>query len=326
MDIIEVKNLAALKDWHSVEDASMAHDFVALPADPIEEFMPTLEGYQPAGELKTFYVGYEGQVPVTSLTVHLNTLDNLDSASIEGDVHPDHRRRGLGRQLLYFAIDATRAFGRTRIFIRAPWAADESDGVAFPLLRSVGARQVLDDYRRVLDLHTFPAMAPSSVADGYQVVQWVDRAPESTVDGLAYLLHRMVLDAPMGEMDYEAEKWDASRYRDAEDTCLRRNRTRFTTVVVHEKSGEVSGMTDLAVNLGRPEVSYQWSTIVHPQHRGKRLGMALKAWNHRQVVDAVPQVRWINTWNATTNAFMVDVNEAMGFRIAERWSEWQLDL
>ena len=219
-----------------------------------------------------------------------------------------------------------RAAGRTRLFAQAPWNQNETDGVAFPLLRSVGSRPVLDDYRRVLDLQAFPAGAPSPVAEGYEVVQWVGRAPDSTVDGLAYLLHRMVLDAPMGEMDYDPEVWDAARYRDSEDACLRRNRTRFTTVVVHQESGAVAGMTELAVNLNRPEVSYQWNTIVHPDHRGKRLGLALKTWNHRQVVDTVPQVRWINTWNAASNAFMVDVNEAMGFRIAERWSEWQLDL
>ena len=94
MDIIEVKDLGALKDWHSVEEASMAHDFVALPADPIEEVVPTLEGHHPAGELKTLYVGYDGPTAVTSLSVHLNTLDNIESANVEGYVHTDHRRRG----------------------------------------------------------------------------------------------------------------------------------------------------------------------------------------------------------------------------------------
>ena len=42
--------------------------------------------------------------------------------------------------------------------------------------------------------------------------------------------------------------------------------------------------------------------------------------------DEVPDLRWVNTWNATSNSFMIDVNEALGFRIAEKWTEWQLDL
>ena len=326
MNIIEVKDLGALQDFHAVEAASMAHDFVALPVDPIEEYVPTMEGHMPAGEHTTYYVGYDGQTPVATLSVRLNTLDNLESANVEGDVHPDQRRRGFGREMLDHGIDLVRSAGRTRIFIEAPWARDETDGPAFPMLRAVGARQVLDDYRRVLDLQSFPLPAPAPVADGYRLVQWVDHAPDKVVDGLAYLLYRMILDAPMGEMDYEPETWDAARYRDSEASCALRHRTRFSTVAVHEETGYVAGMTDVVVNLSRPEIAYQWSTIVDPDHRGKRLGMALKTWNYRAFVDAVPQVRWINTWNAATNAFMVDVNEAMGFRIAERWSEWQLDL
>jgi GNAT superfamily N-acetyltransferase len=326
VDIVEVKDLTALKDFHGVEEAVYAHDFVALPVDPIEEFVPLVEGHQPSGEDTSFYVGYDQGTPVAALTVTMWTLDNLASANVEGRVLPDRRRRGLGRELLEHAIDVVRSAGRTRIFLEAHWLQDGSEGPSFPLLRSVGAKPVLDDWRRVLDLSAFPVGSPTSVPPGYRVEQWVDRAPDSVVDGLAYLLHRMVLDAPMGDMAYEAERWDAERYRSSEESAIRRHRSRFTTVVVHEESEEVAGMTEVAVNLSRPTVGYQWNTIVDPRHRGKKLGMVLKSWNHRAVVDAVPQLAWVNTWNATSNSFMIDVNEALGFRISEKWTEWQLDL
>jgi GNAT superfamily N-acetyltransferase len=326
VDIIEAKDLALLKDFHAVEEVCYAHDYVAMPVDPIEEFIPIVEGHQPSGEHTTFYVGYDDGAPVASLTVTLWTLDNLTSANVEGRVLPEQRRRGLGRQLLEHAIDVVRSSGRTRAFIGAHWMADGSDGPAFPLLRSVGAKPALDDWRRLLDLSVFPVGTPTEVPAGYRLEQWVDRAPDSVVDGIAYLLHRMVLDAPMGEMDYEPEKWDAKRYRSSEESAIRRHRSRFTTVVVHEESGEVAGLTEVAVNLSRPTVGYQWNTIVDPKHRGKKLGMVVKSWNHKAVVDAVPELRWVSTWNATTNSFMIDVNEALGFRISEKWTEWQLDL
>ncbi|MDP9183209.1 MAG: GNAT family N-acetyltransferase [Actinomycetota bacterium] len=326
MDIIEVKDLTALKDFHAVEEVVFAHDFVALPVDPIEEFIPVVEGHQPSGEHTTFYVGYDEGTPVASLKVTLWTLDNLVSANVEGDVLPSYRRRGLGRELMRYAIDVVRSAGRTRIFFEAHWMQDGTEGPAFHLLRSVGAKPVLDDVRRVLDLSAFPIGEPTPVPDGYRLEQWVDRAPDDVVDGIAYLLHRMVLDAPMGDMDYEPEKWDAERYRSSEDSAIRRQRSRFTTVVVHEQTGEVAGLTEVAVNLSRPSVGYQWNTIVDPKHRGKKLGLVLKSWNHRAVVDAVPELRWISTWNATTNSFMIDVNEALGFRVSEKWTEWQLDL
>ena len=326
MNVIEVKDLAGLRDFHAVEEPTYLHDYVALPVDPIEEFVPILEGKQPSGEHVTYYVGYDGDTPVASMTVNMWTLDNLTSANVEARVHPSYRRRGFGRQLLQHAIDVVRSAGRSRIFIEAHWLTDGSEGPSFPLLRSLGAKPVLDDYRRLLDLEAFPVTEPTQVPDGYRVVQWFDRAPDDVVDGLAYLLHRMVLDAPMGDMDYEPEKWDAARYRDSEDSAMRRNRTRFTTIVVHEESGEVAGLTEIGLNRDRPQVGYQWNTIVDPRHRGKKLGMVLKSWNHKAVVDAVPDLRWVNTWNATSNSFMIDVNEALGFRIAEKWTEWQLDL
>ena len=326
MRITEVKDLPTLQDFHAVEEVALAHDHVALPVDPIEELLPLLEGKMPSGEHVTLYTGYDDTTPVAALSVTLWTLDNLTSANVEGYVHPAHRRRGHGQRLMEHAVDVVRSAGRTRVFLEAPWTRDGEEGPAFPLLRAHGAKPVLDDYRRLLDLEAFPVTAPPIPPAGYRVVQWADVAPDELVDGIAYLLHRMVLDAPMGDMDYEPEKWDAQRYRESEASAMRRNRTRFTTVVVHEETGEVAGLTELCVNRTRPQIGYQWNTIVDPRHRGHRLGLLLKAWNHQAVVDAVPELRWVNTWNATSNGFMIDVNEAMGFRVAEKWTEWQLDL
>lgn len=326
MDIIEVKDLTSLRDHHDVERATCEHDFVALPVDPIEEQVPVIEGHQAAGEHVTYYVAYDDGVPVGALSVVLFTLDNLTAANLDGSVHPDHRRRGHGRRLLEHALDAVRSAGRTRVFVQAPWAAAGEEGPAFPMLRAAGAQPKLEDVRRLLDLQAFPVGEPLPAPEGYRVVQWVDTAPDEVVDGLAYLLHRMVLDAPMGDLDIEPEQWDRARYRDSEDSARRRHRTRLTTVVVHEASGEVAGMTEIMVHRSQPEVATQWNTIVDPRHRGHRLGMVLKTWNHRALAEHVPEVRWVNTWNAASNTFMIDVNEALGYRVAETWTEWQLDL
>jgi GNAT superfamily N-acetyltransferase len=126
-------------------------------------------------------------------------------------------------------------------------------------------------------------------------------------------------------MDWEQEKWDAARYRDKERSAIDRKRRRIATAAVHE-SGQVAGLTDIGVNAAAPEVGYQWDTIVDPDHRGHGLGLVLKTWNHALLVETVPGVRYLNTWNAASNSFMIRVNEAMGFEPVEDWSEYQLDL
>jgi GNAT superfamily N-acetyltransferase len=326
MDIAPVTDLDALKQFHAVEAAAMDADYVALPADPFEELIPGLDGLPKAGALTRMYLATEGATPVGTVTLTFPTMDNLTTANLDGAVHPDHRRRGLGRALLDFALTEVRRENRSRIFVEAATMPEESEGKAFPLLRSVGGREVLDSYRRLLDLTAHPVGDVHPVPDGYRVEQWVDIAPEDLVDGCAYLMSRMSVDAPMGEMDYEQEKWDAARYREKEQAAMARNRQRLATAVVHEETGQMAGITDIGVNRDRTEIAYQWDTIVDPDHRGRRLGLVLKTWNHRHLVEQVPVVTHINTWNAASNTFMVAVNDALGFRIAEKWSEWQLDL
>ena len=326
MDIRPVTDAEALRHHHAVKVAALDHDFVGLPADPIEELAPLLDGEPRAGALTVMFTAYDGSTAVGALSVTLPLLDNLTAMPTEGYVHPEHRRQGVATALVGFAVDEARRRGRNRLFTETPWARDGGPGDAFPMLERLGAKRVLDDYRRVLDLQARPVGPLHPVPDGYEVVQWVDEAPDALVDGCAYLMSRMTVDAPMGDMDYEQEKWDAVRYRDKEKTAKARNRVRLATAVVHSATGQVAGVTDIGVNRDRTSVAYQWDTIVDPDHRGKRIGLVLKTHNHRWLVDNVEGVRWINTWNAATNTYMVAVNDALGFEVAERWSEWQLDL
>jgi GNAT superfamily N-acetyltransferase len=324
VDIAPVSNRADLEDFHAVEAAAMGHDYIGLPADPIEEWLPLLETPETAGERVQLYVGRDAGVPVGALSLRLPTLDNPTVVSAELSVHPDHRRRGHGRALVAVLLNETRSFGRSRI-LGAVGSRPGQPPLAQRLLDEVGARPVLEETRRMLDLHAHPPARRCDVPAGYRVVQWLHRAPEELVDGCAYLMGRMTLDAPMGDLDYEQEKWDAARYREKEQAAIDRQRLRVATAAVHD-SGQVAGVTDLGINTRSPEVGYQWDTIVDPDHRGHGLGLVLKTWNHALLLETVPGVRYLNTWNASSNSFMIRVNEALGFRPVDIWTEHQLDL
>jgi GNAT superfamily N-acetyltransferase len=94
----------------------------------------------------------------------------------------------------------------------------------------------------------------------------------------------------------------------------------------HDESGELVGYTSLGVPSGGGTVGYQWDTIVRADHRGHRLGLLVKLAIIEQLRRELPEVRYLNTWNADENAHMVSVNEQLGFQVMEGWSEWQLDL
>ena len=57
----------------------------------------------------------------------------------------------------------------------------------------------------------------------------------------------------------------------------------------------------------------QWGTIVRADHRGHRLGTAVKVALVRTIQEAFAGKAFIATTNAETNAYMVAINEALGF-------------
>lgn len=326
MKVEPVTEIGALTAWHQVEAASHAHDHVGLPADPLDDRLPLLDSSRPdAGERTELRLGLVAGRAVGAIEIGLPTVDNLTACSIKVLVHPDARRRGHGRSLLRAALDETAALGRSRAFFEVPSPYPSGPAAAGPLLRSVGARPVLVEVRRLLDLTEPPPGAPYPPLAGFRLVQWVDRAPEELVGDLARLVARMSTDAPLGEMDWEPERWDSARYRAKEAQAQAKGRARYATAVVHENSGQVVAMTDIGVSLSDPLVAYQWDTIVDGPHRGHGLGLVVKSHNHQLLRASQPATRWVNTWNAESNVHMVRINEQLGFRPVQYWTEWQLD-
>ena len=78
--------------------------------------------------------------------------------------------------------------------------------------------------------------------------------------------------------------------------------------------GEAVAQTDVAVQP-QGTTAVQWGTYVSRDHRGHRLGAAVKVANLRALQAARPDVTRIDTGNADTNAFMVSINERLGFEV-----------
>jgi len=78
--------------------------------------------------------------------------------------------------------------------------------------------------------------------------------------------------------------------------------------------------------------------IVPPEHRRRGVGKALYSAatdfaraNGRTVLllstlAHEPDLRHLNTWNATENDYMIAINEAIGFRAIDRWVSWQHEI
>ena len=59
------------------------------------------------------------------------------------------------------------------------------------------------------------------------------------------------------------------------------------------------------------------------EHRGHRLGPLMKIADLLWLHEREPHIDRIITWNATSNAHMPPINEAMGFTLFDEWKQWK---
>jgi GNAT superfamily N-acetyltransferase len=261
---------------------------------------------------------------VGALRLLLPLKDNLTVAIVDLVVHPEHRLRGIGRQLLAEAERLAAAHGRTELISEVDEPGPDAAGRAFAL-RHGWTCDLLETRRDLLlppDEERLSALEAEArrASAGYELVTWRDRTPDELLDDRALLEQRMTTDAPHGDLPVEEERWDGERIREYEESHVARGRTVLVAGAVTE--GRLVAFTELQVPLAQPERANQAGTLVLRGHRGHRLGALMKAAVIRELVTTRPEVRRITTYNHEDNTPMVAVNEALGFRPAGQLSTW----
>ena len=194
-----------------------------------------------------------------------------------------------------------------------------------------GYAMALVEIQRRLDLpvaeETLDRLAASAAEKhaGYTLRSWSGPVPEELLQGWAEVTSALMTEAPTGEIDREPEVPDPAVVREAEALAFKQGRELYATAAL-DADGTVVAYTNFGVNTEGSPRAYQWGTLVRGEHRGHRLGMAVKVANLRQLQAARPDLGQVVTWNAEVNAHMIGVNEEMGFVPVERSGEVQKKL
>jgi GNAT superfamily N-acetyltransferase len=97
-------------------------------------------------------------------------------------------------------------------------------------------------------------------------------------------------------------------------------------VIVRERSsGDFAGYSEITWHPNRPHIVNQQGTGVFPRFRGHGLGRWLKAAMIDRILAERPEVQYIRTSNANSNAPMLRINEEMGFRTYYSACVWQIE-
>ncbi|MGZ5417370.1 MAG: GNAT family N-acetyltransferase [Nocardioides sp.] len=250
--------------------------------------------------------------------LNLSQLDNLDTAWSFVAVEPELRGRGIGAVVLESLVDLARLDGRTQLLSNAGVPFEERDSspvIAWAERNGYSVANV--EIQRNLDLpvdadllETMAAEAAEKQGD-HEIRTFVGPLPDEMLQSWCDLDNRFVLEAPMGDVDLEVGATTPETLRERDRVSEKIGRTVYTSVAVLD--GKVVANSDLGVPRDADE-AHQWGTLVHPEHRGHRLGAALKVANLKALMERQPEVARVVTTNAETNAWMVAINDRLGFR------------
>ncbi len=281
------------------------------------------------GETWESYAAYDGDEMVGVGVLARTLLDNTDKAFLDVGVAPTDRGRGIGSALVEHLTERAVKHGRTVLLTQANVPADEREThpyVRFAARHGFSLANV--EVRRELPLPvsqqqlTDWAQQAAPHHQGYRIETFVDDLPEELVESFCYLSNQLVLDAPTGEIDFEADSMTPEAFRIRQAKIKEQGRTMYETLAIDDK-GEAVAQSTLAVPADVPSKVYQWGTLVRKDHRGHRLGLAIKVRNLRAVQDAFPDRTKVVTTNSEDNDNMVAINVLMGFAPVEILTEFQ---
>jgi RimJ/RimL family protein N-acetyltransferase len=322
-------DLAAVGAAVEILEASRQVDDPTAPEQVLELYRGWLRyGWDLHPDDQYLYVPEAGGDPVGVLAIDLPVRDNRHLVWAEITVHPGARRQGHGTAMVAEVLRRTREAERTTVWLGCP--GDDAGAAAF-LARS-GFRYASHDARRRQRLADVdPAEVArlreqaEAAASDYDLERLTSPLPEKLLAEIA-VVAESINDAPMGDLTWEREVFDADLVRDIETAREGRGDRLYRVVARHRETGALGGHTMMLTQPRRPTWASQGDTAVAREHRGHRLGLLLKIEMMAWLAEVEPQVELVETWNQADNTHMIAVNEALGYRLDRVFHMHELQL
>jgi len=242
-------------------------------------------------------------------------------------VRRDTRRQGIGSRLLATICDAALNEGRSLL----TWSTFDAVPAGEAFSHRVRARAARVNRTSELVL---------AEVDWTMIQNWTraERARDlgyrlEMVDGIfpehlradAATFHHIMQTAPREGLEGGDVIIDTEFVAELDSALVAAGRTRWT-VFARDRAGGCVGGTEVTFEPWDPGTVRQQNTGIDPAHRGVGLAKWAKAAMLERIRRERPDAQRVRTGNAFSNAPMLAINDALGFKVISTLTEWQADV
>jgi GNAT superfamily N-acetyltransferase len=278
------------------------------------------------GSLFEAFGGFVDGRMVAETILSGSSRDNLDTAQAMLWVDPAHRGQGVGTRMLeHLQQHALTARGRRILHAQARIGGVFERNRRF--VERHGFVLMMTEVERRLSFPIDLALVDRLAAEAapyhrdYEIRAYIGSLPTKLRPSYVDVRNLLGVEAPHGDMQVEPGRDTIEDLAALERERDQAGRTDATAVALHH--GTVVAYAHASVPGHGARHVDQYGTLVHPDHRGHRLGMAVKCAQLRLLAEHFPDRDYLQTSNAEVNEHMVAINVALGFEIYQVWGEFE---
>lgn len=318
---------AELTAMHAVESPIEAERRPDRIPQPLESYISFARNLPSQFDDHTWLVETSDGTPIATGACWSNAAGDPRAMECDLFVRRDHRRAGIGSQLLRSICEVTASEGRSLLTWFTFDAVPAGEAFASRLDARV-ARISRTSELRLADVDW--AMVGTWVRDGSERargyhLEAVDGVFPEHLRADAATFHHIMQTAPRDDLDVGDVMIDASHVAELDRALVEAGRERWT-IFVRDPHGTCVGGTEVTFEPWEPSTVLQQNTGIDPAHRG--LGLA--KWAKAAMLDRIrrerPDAERVRTGNAFSNAPMLAINDALGFEVINTLTEWQADV